>query len=415
MPTPKTHAFLRLSALSSLAILLAATLVPQIACSRLTSSGAAGDPPAAASAGTKKVEIRDPNMHNMVAYTLVIPANWNFQGAVLLDPSCGATPNTVVYRVWSDDLRYGVQRMPEVNWFTPSDPRIPQGSKCKVMEALSAVQYAGMVMPVLRPNSQLISTTTAPQAAGLAENAKQMEQNIGAMAARFNQPPPKYGSDAKELRIQYNLGSQPEEEFLQVMESTGDTPSTIIVSKPGQILKTQYAANVRTTAWIVAERAPKGQLDASRAKLEAIRTSLTVNPEWDKAMGDLIRQQGQAMIAQSWRTFNANYKANQDAYNARFAQGQQFIANMQAQGDKRNADFAAYEDGRTRATADKVDQILDRQYYVDPSNGQTSPISTTYTNNWSNGGGDAILTNIQGYDPNGYVQGNWTQLQPIKH
>ena len=413
---PTARTFLRLSAISAAVVLLAATLVPQIACSRLTPDSwpGGGDPPAPASAGTKKVEIRDPNMNNMVAYTLVIPANWNFQGAVLLDPNCGATPNTVAYRVWSDDLKYGVQRMPEVNWFTPSDPRIFLGKQCKKMDALTAVQYAGMVMPVLRPNSQLISTTTAPQADFLVQNDKQMEQMLGATAARYNQPAPKFSSDAKELRIQYNLGSQPEEEFLQVMEQVSDTPSSIMVNKPGQILKTAWANNKRTTAWIVSERAPKGQLDAARAKLEAIRVSLAVNPEWDKAIAELIRQRGAAMIAQSWKTFNANYKANQDAYNARFAQGQQFIANMQAQGDKRNADFAAYEDGRTRATADKVDQILDRQYYVDPSSGQTSTISTTYTNNWSSGG-DTIMTNIQGYDPNGSVQGNWTQLQPIKH
>jgi hypothetical protein len=372
-------------------------------------------PSALSAQGTKKVEIRDPNMNNMVAYTLVIPANWNFQGAVLLDPNCGATPDTVAYRVWSDDLRYGVQRMPEVNWFTPSDPRVILAKQCKKMDALNAIQYAGMVMPILRPNAQLVSTSPAPQAESLAANAKQMEQVLGASATHYGQPAPKFGWDAKELRIQYNLGSMPEEEFFQVLESTSDAPSSIIVSRPGQILKTQYVSNKRTTAWIVSERAPKGQLDASRAKLEAIRNSLAINPAWDKAMGDLIRQRGAAFIAQSWKTFNANYKANQDAYNARFAQGEQFIANMQAQGDKRNADFAAYEDSRTRHTADQVDAILDRQYYVDPSNGQTSTISTTYTNNWSNGLGDKVLTNIQGYDPNGYVQGNWTQLQPIKH
>jgi hypothetical protein len=407
--------FLRLSAISAATAILACTLVPQIACSRLSAAGsiAAGDPPATESAGTKKVEIRDPNMNNMVAYTLIIPANWNFQGAVLLDPVCGTSSNTVVYRVWSDDLKYGVQRMPEFSWFTPSDSRILLG-KCKTMEGLSAVQYAGTIMPVLRPNSQLISTSTAPQADGLAAAAKQMEATVGASAARYGQPAPKYGWDAKEFRIQYNLGSQPEEEFLQVMESTSDTPSSIIVSRPGQILRTQWAMNKRTTAWIVAERAPKGQLDAVRAKLEAIRSSLAINPAWDQAMAQLIQQRGAAMIAQSWKTFNANYKANEIAGQQRLANGQAFIDNMQAQGDKRNADFAAYEDSRTRATADKVDQILHRQYYVDPSSGQTSTISTTYTNNWSSGG-DTILTNLQGYDPNGYVQGNWTQLQPIKH
>ena len=367
----------------------------------------------ASAQATKKVEIRDPDMHNMVAYTLTIPASWNFQGTVLLDPSCGANPSTVAYRTWSDDLRYGVQRMPEITWFATSD-HLPYGN-CKTSDPLNSMQYAGFIMPVLRPNATLTNVGTAPQADGLAAATKQNDATLGGIASRYNQPVPKFGWDAKELRIHYNLGSQPEEEFLQVLEQTTNTPTSKIVSRPGEKPRTGSGWVIRTTAWIVAERAPKGQLDASRAKLEAIRSSLTLNPEWDHAMGELIRQRGEKAIKDSWTAFRANYKANQDAYNKRLAGGEAFIENMQQQGDKRNAEFAAYEDSRTRATADKVDAILDRQYYVDPSNGQTSTISTTYTNNWSNGQGDKVLTNIQGYDPNGYVQGNWTQLQPIKH
>jgi hypothetical protein len=372
-------------------------------------AGAAANSPTGA---TKKVEIRDPNMNNMVAYTLTIPADWNFQGTVLLNPSCGGT-TAVAYRTWSDDLRYGVQRMPEVGWFTTSDGS-PYGN-CKTTDALNSMQYAGLVLPTLRPKSTLIKVTTAPQANDLANNAKQMQQSRGALAAQYHQPVPTYGYDAKELRIEYNLGSQPEEEFLQVLETFDETPTSKIVSRPGERLRTEATSAKHTTAWIVSERAPKGQLDASRAKLEAIRSSLTVNPQWDYAMGEMIRKRGAQMIADSWKSFNARMKADQNAYNQRFNAQEQNIANMQAQGDKRNADFAAYENSRDRATADKVDAILDRQYYVDPSNGQTSTISTTYTNNWSNGQGDKVLTNIQGYDPNGYVQGNWTQLQPIKH
>jgi hypothetical protein len=413
--TPKLPT-LRLAALP----LVAALAIGPTACNAGASanslfapnSSSAGSPPASAP-GTKQVQIMDPSL-NMVAYTLTIPSSWNFQGAILTNPGCGDS-NVVAYRVWSDDLRYGVQRMPSVNWFSPEDPTTPIGAGCKKMQPLTPVEYAGMVVPTLRPGATLVGTSPAPEAANLADFAKQMDQVVNPNGARLGIPPTRFGSAATRLRITYNMGSLAEEEFLDVMEDIRDVPNSTIISRPGQILKTAYK-NVKTTnAWIVAERAPKGQLDASEPKLDAVRKSLTINPEWDKKMADLIRQRGAAAIKQSWVSFNANYKANQDAYNARFAQGQQFIANMQAQGEKRNAEFAAYEDSRTRHTADEVDYILDRQYYVNPSSGQTSTISTTYTNNWQNGAGDAVLTNIQGYDPNGLVQGNWTQLQPIKH
>ncbi len=404
---------IRLAALPLLAAAIGLTACNAgAAANSLFSANSSGSSPATAP-GTKQVQIMDPNL-NMVAYTLTIPSTWNFQGAILTNPGCGDS-SVVAYRVWSDDLRYGVQRMPTVNWFSPEDPTTPIGAGCKKMQPLTPVEYAGMVVPTLRPGATLLGTSAAPEAANLADFAKQMDQGTNPNGARLGLPPTRFSSATSRIRIAYNMGPLAEEEFLDVMEDIRDVPTSTIVSRPGQILRTSYK-NVKTTnLWIVAERAPKGQLDAAEPKLDAIRTSLKINPEWDMKMANLIRQRGAAAIKQSWVAFNANYKANQDAYNARFAQGQQFIANMQAQGDKRNAEFAAYEDARTRHTADEVDYLLDRQYYVNPSNGQTSTISTTYTNNWQNGAGEQVLTNIQGYDPNGLVQGNWTQLQPIKH
>jgi len=63
----------------------------------------------------------------MVAYTMTIPAAWNFQGAVMTGPGCDMDQSMVAYRVWSDDLRYGVQRMPIVAWYTVQDPRTMLG------------------------------------------------------------------------------------------------------------------------------------------------------------------------------------------------------------------------------------------------------------------------------------------------
>ena len=377
------------------------------------SSAAGGGSVGGLFSSTRQVQIMDPAL-NMVAYTLTIPSDWNFQGAVMTNPSCGAEPEVVAYRVWSDDLQYGVQRMPEVAWDTKEDPRAFVPSTCKQMDAMSAAAYAGTVVPTIRPNSTVESIGTAPEAAQLASAMQQMQQNLSASAARYHLPQGHVSSDAARLRVSYNLGTAPEEEFLDVMQEVAENPTSIIVSRPGQVLRTGSVMVKTTTAWIVAERAPKGKLDSSEKQLEAIRTSLTVNTAWDQKRAQMIQQAGAVMIAQSWKTFNANYRANAANFAAMHARGEAFIANMQAQGAARNAQFEQYEAGRTAATQDKVDQILDQQYYVNPASGQTSTISTAYTNNWSSGG-TTIQTNLQGYDPNGTVPGNWTQLQPIKH
>jgi hypothetical protein len=369
---------------------------------------------AALGAGGKEVQIIDPNF-NMVAFTMTIPAGWNFQGTVLLSPGCGSDLSLVAYRVWSDDMRYGVQRMPGVSWFTENDARAASSQNCKTMEAMTAEEYGKMVLPVLRPGYKLLRVNTAPQAASLAQSTTQMEAALGANADRLHQPHPRYSSDAKELRVEYMMGNQPEEEFLQVMEQVNETPTSAIVSRPGQVLRTAWVMKRKTDTWIVAERAPKGQLDAARAQLEAIRTSLRENPEWDKKMAEWLQDRTNAVIRQGWAITNASLKVSAERYAALRAKGEAFNDNMRAQGDKRLAEAAELRDARGRRTADKVDYLLDQQYYVNPSNGRTSTISTTYTNNWQNGLGDKVLTNIQGYDPNGEVPGNWTQLQPIKH
>jgi hypothetical protein len=405
-------ASLRLIPLPFTAVFVAATL-GMGACHGADAGSDSVSGSSAPRSGNRQVQIIDPGL-NMVAYTLTIPSGWNFQGAVYTNPTCGSNPTVVAYRVWSDDLQYGVQRMPEVAWDTKQDPRAIVAPMCKQMEAMSAAAYAGVVVPTIRPNATMESIGPAPEAASIAAGQAQIQKQISAMDATYHMQAPTFGSDAARLRISYNLGSAPEEEFLDVMETTADTPSSIIVSRPGQVLRTGSVIVKTTTAWIVAERAPKGKLDASEKQLEAIRTSLTINPAWNQKMSDIIRQKGAAFIAQSWKTFNANYQANAANFAAMHARGEAFIANMQAQGAARNAQFQQYENSRSAATADKVDQILDQQYYVNPASGQTSTISTAYTNNWSSGG-TTIQTNLQGYDPNGTVPGNWTQLQPIKH
>jgi len=334
---------------------------------------------------------------------------------VMHGPGCDADATILAYRVWSDDLRYGVQRMPPVSWYTVQDARTLLGPRCKKMDAMTADEYGQLVMPVLRPGSKLLNISTAPQQASMTESDNQMEATLGANADRLHMPHPHYSADAKQLRVEYMMGNQPEEEFLQVMEQISENPVSTMVSRPGQILRTQWMMTRKTEAFIVAERAPKGQLDTARAQLETIRMSLSENPEWDNKVVAWMQDRSNAAIRQSWAMTNASLKASAEQFDAMRARGEAFNENMQAQGDKRNAEFAQRMDARSRATADKVDYLLDQQYYVNPANGQKSTISTTYSNNWQNGAGDKVLTNIQGYDPNGQVQGNWTQLQPIKH
>jgi len=77
----------------------------------------------------KTVQIFDP-MFNMEANTLSLPANWQFEGAILHGPGCGgADYNGTAFRAYSSDMRYGVQLLPSTAFVWAEDPRaLPRGA-----------------------------------------------------------------------------------------------------------------------------------------------------------------------------------------------------------------------------------------------------------------------------------------------
>ena len=207
-------------------------------------------------------------MNNMVAYTLTIPATWNFQGAVLVDPGCGATPTTVAYRVFTDDLRYGVQRMPEVSWYTPLRP--PHHRRQILQEARRC-----QCNPVRRhdhahPAAELEARQHLPRPTG--RRPRRIRQADGAVPQRQCQSP-RYATLKVRLGTPRSSVSNTtsalslKKSFLQVMEQTqrrplvhDRQPPRPDSAHPVRLQQAHHRLDRRGNA------PPKGQLDASRAK-----------------------------------------------------------------------------------------------------------------------------------------------------
>ena len=73
------------------------------------------------SGGTKVVTITDPIL-NMKAYSLTIPQNWIFQGAVIQGTPCVPGPFSVV-RTSSPDGLVGLKSLPRLDWAWSDNPR----------------------------------------------------------------------------------------------------------------------------------------------------------------------------------------------------------------------------------------------------------------------------------------------------
>src|SRR5271156_28532 len=64
----------------------------------------------------KTVEVMDP-LFNIVAFTIKIPANWNFEGTIVYLPGCDVPTYTVALRAYSPDMLYGVQVTPKMHFY----------------------------------------------------------------------------------------------------------------------------------------------------------------------------------------------------------------------------------------------------------------------------------------------------------
>lgn len=55
------------------------------------------------------------------------------------------------------------------------------------------------------------------------------------------------------------------------------------------------------------------------------------------------------------------------------------------------------------------------QNFRNPSTGEDVKLSNEYAHAWVNGDGEYVMSNSSGFKPADVLQGNWTQLQPVRH
>jgi hypothetical protein len=422
---------------SALGILVVAALVATVACGgHATAGGTSAAPGSPASDGSttptesgssaaandfgplKQVEIFDP-VFNMVAYTLSIPKSWSFEGTMLRGPGCQTGMLQPVFRAYSPDMLYGIQAIPTSNYYWSDDQRaIPKGPDCKVLQPMSAEDYGRLITVVIRPGSVVDSVGPSPNDAAYQEGLAKTNQALASQAASVgNRNPIKITGENKWLHIHYDLNGHAEEEILGVAINVADQPTSVIVSRPGQVLQTAIKHVMASTPYVSGSRTPQGQMQSHLAAFAAISATFKANPDFNAKYAAFMQNQTNRNIAASWAVTNSILAQGRAEQAQRTANAQAFIANMQKQGDARNAQFNAQMAAKDAHTKDVVDYLLDQQLYVNPTTGQTQTQSNQYNHTYSNGTGpgSTVVQSNAPANPQGVLPGNWTELQPIKH
>jgi hypothetical protein len=377
----------------------------------------------------KNVQIFDP-MFNMAGYTMQVPTNWEFEGAVLHGPGCMSNYSGTAFRAYSKDMLYGMQMFPSTEFVWADDPRaLPKGPGCKDLQPISATDYGKFISIRIRPGSVVDPVEPIPDEAAFEANINNMNQSMAAecarearMAVRGGLPPacPSYKGDSKLLYLHYDLNGHPEEESLEVQIIVENAPTTIPAppTARGPSFQSLRRFQIISTVYVSGARAPRGQLKSLLPAYRAMGKTFQIKSDYKAAYSAYMQNKTNQQIAASWQTFHSMMKASDDQMAQVRANAQAQVQQMQAQSDARNAQFNADMAARSGHARDVSDYLLDQQYYVSPTTGQTQTQSNAYNHTFSNGSGPGsavVQTNDPNFNPNGVIQGNWTELQPIHH
>jgi hypothetical protein len=350
------------------------------------SAAISGNSPAGSS-GTKEVTIMDPIL-NMKAYSMTVPANWLFEGAVIQGSSCNDGPFPV-FRLISPDGLTGIKQLPRLDWKWSDNPNHPfnAGSDCmpfkKEMSASEILKYLVGVLQV-----EFVKDEPTP---GLAEIQKNFASRSTVQLSM--------SADKARASVRYHINSIVIEERLNVFV-TCTTFRTI----------GQHGCN----ASVSRQWAPQSQYTDDTFK--PVSQSFVIDQQWNSTRTQIVIQKLNDLSEQSMRAIKqmgdeamrrskAQFNAFSQAQAMRQRQHEQFLDTMQRGTDmsmKRAADIA---NTNHRIADDWCDSSLDQQKRLDPRTGEITKDSSAYSYTW---------INDVNANPNGNGTGNWTLQENVR-
>jgi hypothetical protein len=354
--------------------------------------------PAAAPTGTKAVTITDPVL-DMKAYSLTIPANWVFQGAVVQGTPCVPGPFAVI-RTSSPDGLTGFKLLPRLDWAWSDNPKVPVKGNAvcldykKEMSAPDVLKYMVGVLKVKYLNDvpvPWLATTQKNFAAG-------------------NTPTSTNTVDIAMATVQDHINNITIEEQLKVFVGC-------IAFRGGPMGVQHYCSAQVFRKW-----APQGKWSATT--FDPIEHSIAIDQQWNQKWNAQMIQKikeiyavGNQMLKQQMDSSNARLAAQANAFSQaqdmRQQQHEDFDATLKRGTDMSMKQAAATSDASHRMAGDWADYSLDQQKRLDPATGKISKDSSAYSYTWINEAGQHYQTNDPNDNPNGNNTGNWNMATNI--
>jgi hypothetical protein len=386
-------------------LLMLPALVPAMASYSQNGYGAAPPP------GMRLEPIDDP-VFGMRAYSVEVPANWHFAGAIIQGTSCSSIPFPV-FRATSPDGLTTLERLPRMDWAWQEGPGA-RPTRDANHDCLPLQEYLP-IQEFLRRIAQLMGveyTGENPIPADILEKIQQTSQrNKAADEARYRAQgwrPPDTREEFGQAFVRYSNGSFTMKGLMTASTHCSANNRRGWVGGP-PYMDYQCTANVRYV------RAPEAQLDAAVKMLEPTeaRPDNAYLQAWNARLQQQTQQNINTIIQNSQDSMRAQAISNQQfqisqATNQRLHE--QFLGTMQRGTDMSMARAQNAMQARSTSASNIVDYALGQQTVRDPITGQTSKVSSASTYTWLDTTGKVGYQTSDGLaNPNGVLPGTWTR------
>jgi len=346
----------------------------------------------------KQVKIIDQGLgQGKPAYDLMIPKDWQFKGAVNVNEAPGGCFGdwfSVFGDATSPDNSVELQIAPQFTFQYMDDPAGQRqmqtqnqadakfGMKpCPVRAPIKAEEFLrkDMVPKCTKAckNTTVVSVEASPELEEMARHQIGLPPGGGPSDTRI---------DAARARIAFEDDKgQPEEGWMAA--------AIVVHTMPGNGHGAAYDWHAVNVLFF---RTPKGQLDANDKLFKMIASTIRPEPEWQKwsngVIASLYQEKQKQLAIQS-----------------------QIIAQFRAHvADVINGVTANSMAGANQAAFGEDQIIRGVQTFRDPATGSQYELSNQYDHAWLNGQNEYVMSDNPNFNPNGNLDGNWTQLDTVR-
>ena len=318
--------------------------------------------------------VRDPQLNNMEALRLLVPADWRVEGGILWRHD-RAILATAVLRIFNRNGSEELNLLP-IEQFAQSNPGygFSIGSNYLGSELQPAMDPHTFVARIVMPRYRR-QIGSAIQIGG---------EELPAVAQAVQTPGMPSQMRAGRFRYSYSLASRQMEEDVYCVLSYTSAPA----------VQSVYWSPER----LYSIRAERGQLDRRTKLMQAIASSTRINLQWFNAYLQ-VWEMWKANVMQSIQ--NAGHLSRYIAgiNNQITATNRQAWEQQQASYDRTSRRFSEYIRG--------VDT------YHNPATNQPVQLPGGYGRAWTNALGEYIVSDSSSYNPNIGSSTNWQALQRV--